>query len=240
MEDFAKINEHFTDDPYKSLFGLFDGHGGFEIAKYASEHFSDIFKESLKHNNTKVERALKKSFLQLDEELRKFKKTDNIGSTATILFINKEADAMLGAKKVLYCANIGDTSCALFTNTSCKRLTEEHRCTNDSEIVRIKKAGGHIIQGRLDGKLAISRGFGDFSMKDKGLICEPSITKVELSDNDKLIVLCTDGVWDVLNEDDLFTLTLTTSQTEQIARDIIQQALERGSTDNMSCIVIKL
>ena len=77
-------------------------------------------------------------------------------------------------------------------------------------------------------------------MKSKGLTCEPFINKIVLSESDKFVILCTDGVWDVVNEEDLFYLTLNIEQTDQIARDIIKQAMENGSTDNMSCIVIKL
>ena len=240
MEDCAKIFDHFTDDPYKSFFSLFDGHGGFEVAKYASEHFYKLFSKYLLEHKTKVEKALKKSFLLLDEELKKFKSIDNIGSTATVIFINRETDAMLGTKKVLYCANIGDSACVLFSKSGCKKLSYDHKCTDETEITRIKRAGGVIVNERLNGKLAISRAFGDFSMKSKGLTCEPFINKIVLSESDKFIILCTDGIWDVINEEDLFYLTLNMEQTEQIARDIIKQALDNGSTDNMSCIVIKL
>ena len=54
------------------------------------------------------------------------------------------------------------------------------------------------------------------------------------------MILCTDGVWDVVTEEDMFYLTLNIENTEQIAKDILKQAMENGSTDNMSCIVIKL
>ena len=40
-----------------------------------------------------------------------------------MIFINRETDAMLGTKKVLYCANIGDTACVLFSKSGCKKLS---------------------------------------------------------------------------------------------------------------------
>ena len=240
MEDCGRVYDHFMDDPYKSYFSLFDGHGGAEVAKYACDHLHKIFSKYLSEHRTKVEKALKKSFLVLDEELKKFKNTDSIGSTATVIFINRETDAMLGTKKVVYCANIGDTSCVLFSKSGCKKLSCDHRCNDEGEISRIKKSGGIIMNERLNGKLEITRGFGDFAMKSKGLTCEPFINKIVLSESDKFVILCTDGVWDVVNEEDLFYLTLNIEQTDQIARDIIKQAMENGSTDNMSCIVIKL
>ena len=114
---------------------------------------------------------MKKSFLILDEELKQFKNNENIGSTATVIFINRETDAMLGTKKVLYCANIGDTACVLFSKSGCKKLSSDHRCNDETEAIRVKKAGGLIVNERINGKLAITRAFGDFSMKTKGVIC---------------------------------------------------------------------
>ena len=66
------------------------------------------------------------------------------------------------------------------------------------------------------------------------------INKIVLNESDKFVVLCTDGVWDVVNEEDLFYLTINVEDTEQIARDILNHAMKNGSKDNMSCIVIKL
>ena len=240
MEDCGRVYDHFMDDPYKSYFSLFDGHGGAEVAKYACDHLHKIFGKYLSEHRTKVEKALKKSFLVLDEELKKFKNTDSIGSTATVIFINRETDAMLGTKKVVYCANIGDTSCVLFSKSRCKKLSFDHRCNEESEVTRVKKGGGLIANGRLNGKLEVTRGFGDFAMKSKGLTCEPFINKIVLNESDKFVVLCTDGVWDVVNEEDLFYLTINVEDTEQIARDILNHAMKNGSKDNMSCIVIKL
>ena len=240
MEDCGRVYDHFMDDPYKSYFSLFDGHGGAEVAKYACDHLHKIFGKYLSEHRTKVEKALKKSFLVLDEELKKFKNTDSIGSTATVIFINRETDAMLGTKKVVYCANIGDTSCVLFSKSGCKKLSFDHRCNEESEVTRVKKGGGLIANGRLNGKLEVTRGFGDFAMKSKGLTCEPFINKIVLNESDKVVALCTDGVWDVVNEEDLFYLTINVEDTEQIARDILNHAMKNGSKDNMSCIVIKL
>ena len=240
MEDCGRVYDHFMDDPYKSYFSLFDGHGGAEVAKYACDHLHKIFGKYLSEHRTKVEKALKKSFLVLDEELKKFKNTDSIGSTATVIFINREKDAMLGTKKVVYCANIGDTSCVLFSKSGCKKLSFDHRCNEESEVTRVKKGGGLIANGRLNGKLEVTRGFGDFAMKSKGLTCEPFINKIVLNESDKFVVLCTDGVWDVVNEEDLFYLTINVEDTEQIARDILNHAMKNGSKDNLSCIVIKL
>ncbi len=45
----------------------------------------------------------------LNDEIKKIRKSDEMGSTATIIFITKETNQLLGSKKIIYCANIGDT-----------------------------------------------------------------------------------------------------------------------------------
>lgn len=42
--------------------------------------------------------------------------------------------------------------------------------------------------------LAMSRAFGDFCLKDYGLICVPDITYHRISAKDEVVVLATDGV----------------------------------------------
>lgn len=209
MEDCAKIYDTFNDDLYKSYFSLFDGHGGDEVAKYCSHRLYKIFDKCVQEYKPNIDKAFKKAFKSLDDEIKKSnKKIENVGATATIIYITRESDAMSGTRKVLYCANIGDTACVLFGSNGYKKLSYDHNCLDDNEIDRIKNEGGTIVNNRLSGKIAVTRSFGDFSMKSKGLTSEPFVNKIALNDSDKFIVLCSDGIWDVVNEEDIFYLTL--------------------------------
>jgi serine/threonine protein phosphatase PrpC len=53
------------------LFGVFDGHGGREVAAYTEKHYQDFLKNSEGFKNNNLELALKQSFLKVDEELEK-------------------------------------------------------------------------------------------------------------------------------------------------------------------------
>jgi protein phosphatase 1L len=50
--------------------------------------------------------------------------------------------------------------------------------------------------GRIQGHLAVTRSFGDFSLK-KFIICEPEITEYCVKKEDMFLILATDGLWDV-------------------------------------------
>jgi len=43
----------------------------------------------------------------------------------------------------------------------------------------------------------MSRSLGDHTLKNIGVIPEPEIREIELKEQDKFIVLASDGVWDV-------------------------------------------
>ncbi len=40
--------------------------------------------------------------------------------------------------------------------------TQDHKPTDDAERRRIQAAGGYVLNGRIDGGLAVSRALGDF------------------------------------------------------------------------------
>ena len=84
MEDAHIADLQFHPERQQSLFCVFDGHGGKEVALYSSAHYSDILRESVGYKNQKYEEALKESFLSVDvhielpdgkEELTKMKKS---------------------------------------------------------------------------------------------------------------------------------------------------------------------
>ena len=88
--------------------------------------------------------ALKKSFYLIDKEIEKLKALE-VENTATVVFINN---------KILYCANVDDSSCALLGKTN-EFITTEDKCTNKKEIKRIAKESGKIIDVRLGGILTV-------------------------------------------------------------------------------------
>ena len=96
------------------------------------------------------------------------------------------------------------------------------------------------MNNRLSGKIAVTRSFGDFSMKSKGLTSEPFVNKIALNDSDKFIVLCSDGIWDVVNEEDIFYLTLNIEQSEPMAKEILKLAIENIGNISLDCVVLDI
>jgi serine/threonine protein phosphatase PrpC len=228
MEDCALSINNFNKESYRHLFCIFDGHGGNVTAKLCVKKYPEIFRKCLLESPLDYESALTKSFFLMDKEIEQLK-VNEVGNTATVVFINN---------KLLYCANVGDSSCALLGKTN-EFITVEHKCTNKNEMKRIEKEGGKIIDDRLGGILAVSRGLGDFDLKTKGLSCEPNIVKKLIDHNLNYCVLASDGVWDVLSPDEVSKL-IQNKKLDDMAKTIVKTAMARGSEDNISCIVVEL
>ena len=229
MEDCLVSISNFNNETYRHLFCIFDGHGGDFTAKLCVEKYPEIFRKCLIENPSDYELAIKTSFLLMDKEIEETKKLE-VGNTATVVFINN---------KLLYCANVGDSSCCLIGDKA-EFISTEDKCTDKGEMERIEKEGGEIIEGRLGGILAVSRGLGDFDLKNKGLIAEPHINKKLIDKSFNYCILASDGVWDALSPDEVSKLINENNNTDNMAKTIVEKAIEKGSEDNISCIVIEL
>ena len=232
MEDKSRAIQNLKGDPNSSLFCLFDGHGGGEVSKYLQSNFYTYFKEMLPFDN--VNENLKTLFNKVDNKIKE-SNYFNIGATACIIYITKE-----NGQKCLYSANIGDTRSLLIKTNDFMRLSYDHRASDENEYKRIINNGGIVFAGRVYGTLMLSRAFGDWELKSYGVSNEPHITRINITDSDKYVIMASDGVWDVLEDIDVFNMSKNFDNPKELCNNIVQRAIEKGSMDNISCFVIKL
>jgi serine/threonine protein phosphatase PrpC len=234
MEDKGKSILNFNSDPDNALFCLFDGHGGGEVSKFLQDNFPKHMKESLPINSENYAEKLKSLFLKLDNIIK-----DNnfyqVGATACVVYITKE-----NGKKILYCANVGDTRCTLIKTYKSFRLSYDDRASDENEYNRIIKEGGVVFGGRVYGQLMLSRAFGDWELKSYGVSCEPHVVKINIENDDRYVVIASDGVWDVLEDEDVHELSKPANNSLDLCRNIMKNTVEKGSMDNISCFVIEL
>lgn len=125
--------------------------------------------------------------------------------------------------------------------------------SDESEINRVKESGSFIFGGRLGGSLAVSRAFGDVEFKNAGLIAKPYLSETKLLPGDTHLILACDGVtvlivlandplqlWDVISDQSAVDLVRTESEPQKMSDDLLQYALENGSKDNVSVMVLVL
>ena len=234
MEDKGKSILNFNSSENNALICLFDGHGGQEVSKFLQENFAKFWLEILPLNQDNYENKIKNIFLNVDQKLKE-NHFYQVGSTACVIYITIE-----NSRKILYCANVGDTRCVLIKGNKGIRLTYDDRASDPKEHERIVSQGGVVFGGRVYGQLMLSRAFGDWELKTYGVICEPHIIRYEIENEDNYLVVATDGVFDVMEDEDIFQLSKKEKNAKEFCDDIMKEAIDRGSMDNISCFVIGL
>ena len=234
MEDEGKVIEYFNGDSNKILFGLFDGHGGGQVSKFLQKNIGNYMKKILDLDEANYIKNFTKLFFSLDKDIDSLN-IPTVGSTGTVVFIEKKDN-----KKILYCANVGDSRCILVSKNKVTRLSHDDRVADDKERQRVLDGNGIIIRNRVGGILMLTRSFGDFITKSCGVIIIPHVARVELSEDDVYCVIASDGVWDVLKDEELSVLIKLGLDSGELSRRTINESLKRRSKDNLSCFIINL
>lgn len=119
---------------------------------------------------------------------------------------------------------------------------------------RIHESGGWVENCRVNGSLALSRALGDFKFKQNKKIkaerqivtAYPDVEVHEIDENWNFILLASDGIWDVLSNDDVVKLCLKKMEQqippEQICEEIMTECLSPDllmtGTDNMTIVLV--
>lgn len=257
MEDGFCFVDCFGGKQGAAFFAVYDGHGGAEAQKHVTAHLHDQVLSDLNSGMPTVPDALIHSFRCTDRDLR----TRGIvqsGCTACCCLLQETR----GVREI-FTAHLGDARAVLCRGGVAVRLTSmsDHKATDPVEAERVMNAGGQILNERVNGQLAISRAFGDHQLKAPALpqdvvSNEPDVTSTVLTEGDYFVVVACDGLWDVILDQESVNLVLQglqafrdlqltqspaqTAIAEVLARMLVEEALARGTSDNVTCMVIFL
>ena len=234
-DNFTLSSTTFSDTV--ALYGIFDGHGGSDMSNACKEVVPHFVFAQRAFPTDPVE-AFTRAFAQADERLRQIKQKS--GSTCVLATI-------LG--NVLLVGNVGDSEGVLAYEADGEirytLLTRKHTVSDPAERQRIEAIDHVVVCGRIMGSLAVARAFGDFDFKakDKPFVSVvPHVTARVLHPTDKFLVLGCDGLWDTVTYRDAVVVAdkmrRDGSSAEAIAQALADLALARGSTDNVSVIVV--
>ncbi|GAT98219.1 protein phosphatase domain-containing protein [Entamoeba histolytica] len=231
MEDTCCVYE--TNIPFMEVIGLFDGHHGQDAAIELSKQMGVVLKKALREKKKDVHEALISTFETLHQII--IEKTES-GSTGTIVAIEQNT---------AYVAHVGDSPVFLIKRNSEKKIekvTINHHPDILEEREFIEKNGGHCYKvgntWRVEGVIALSRSLGDRTLHPP-LSAIPDVNSFDLTDVTE-IVITSDGVTDVLNEDDIATLVFKSVNVDTAANSIRDTAFKKQSLDNITAIVVKI
>ena len=237
MQDvFAIVLQHVI-DPQTDFLGVFDGHGvnGEKVAHFVGRKLGDkVLKNLVEVNYNNAQSVVTRAFIDLDEELRNDESLKNSngevsgGTTAVGIWIKNGR---------MIVAHVGDSRAIMSVGGKAMTLTEDHKPADVDESRRIFQAGGFVYMNRVKGVLAVSRAFGDFRFKtnaeiapeDQMVSAKPDVSIVETTDELDFIVLASDGIYDVLNNQVIVNIIQTRLAEnwplDMIAMDVMKRCI---------------
>ncbi|KAI9479064.1 phosphatase 2C [Coemansia sp. RSA 989] len=241
MEDAHFHKCDFDNIKGQAFMAIFDGHAGKQAAQWCGNNFANVFLSVKAKHKESVPELLNRTFVEADRQLESDVKTHS-GCTAVVAFLEvkevKDGDTVK-RQRTLYCANAGDARAVLSRNGAAKRLTYDHKGDDAREIERISEAGGYVFNGRVNGILAVTRSLGDHSLK-QFVIGNPYTTETRLDDNDDVLILACDGLWDVCSDQDAVDLVRDEPDPARASEKLLQHALDNDSMDNITTMVFRI
>ncbi|CAI5703349.1 hypothetical protein KXD40_003735 [Peronospora effusa] len=242
-------------DDLVAFFGLYDGHGGPEVAEYLAQNFHEnVFNHLVKSTNelkatrnlktpdTVLMDAVRTACATTDEEI--FKQQLPSGSTAVSVVVRGNTALV---------SSVGDSQVVLSTNGKAKDMCIVHTPDLSSERDRILAAKGQISKGRIYGMLGVSRAFGDIDFKtgrgefksrfNGDLVCAtPDLVVHTIKSQDEFMVLGCDGLFDVMEPQDVVNFVRAKlslhGDVQHVTEELVSHAIALGSTDNVSAIIV--
>ncbi|KAI5654835.1 hypothetical protein M9H77_32022 [Catharanthus roseus] len=232
MEDYHVAKFVRIDGHELGLFAIYDGHLGNAVPAYLQKNlFANILKEDAFWTNPggSISRAYEKT----DQDILKSSNLGRGGSTAvTAILINGRR---------LWVANVGDSRAVLSRGGQAIQMTIDHEPS--TERGSIENKGGFVSNmpgdvPRVNGQLAVSRAFGDKSLKSH-LRSDPDILDVTIDVNCDVLILASDGLWKVVTNQEAIDIARKIKDPRKAAEQLTAEALKRDSKDDISCVVVK-
>ncbi len=141
-----------------------------------------------------------------------------------------------------------------------EELSTDHKPDREPEITRIMKAGGSVLNGRVEGNLNLSRALGDLHYKsnkalkpEEQMICSyPEVLIKDLTPDLTFVVMGCDGVYEIKTSQEIGTFVMNEAKSvpppklsdvaEKLLDSIISPDYVKTSgagCDNMTCIIVR-
>ena len=223
-----KMNQDYvfaTDEPQGTLPNLLvvaDGMGGHKAGDFASKFTVETLKEEIKHSLKEGPKEVLLDAVQvvnkkLIETAEKDIKLDGMGTTlvaATVI------------DHTLHFINVGDSRLYLI-NQEVKQLSRDHSLVE--EMLRLGGISEEEAKHHPD-KNIITRAIG---VKED---VEADYFEYALKKGD-VILMCTDGLCNMVNEDEIFTIIKSARDIVEAGQLLINRANENGGKDNIGVVL---
>ncbi|KAG1685639.1 hypothetical protein DVH05_007763 [Phytophthora capsici] len=266
----GKVVERLTLNGYSSsasgCFGIFDGHAGDRASRFCAENIFPRILEQLTQEST-VNDAITNAVRALDAEFCSIARHASNSAIASAArrnhkrsFATDDGSTLLVAMVrdgLLHVGNVGDSRAVVVTrNGDAIAMSDDQKPNRKDERERLEAKGAFITGKpdfmykvwpfkkmldvpRVNGQLAVSRSIGDVSLKSF-ISCDPEVQTRKITKNDRFLILATDGLWDVVTNKQAAQLASRFKDPQACADALMELALDRHTTDNVTVLVVKL
>lgn len=219
------VEESNAHEPWH-IAGVFDGISSGENAEIASKEAARIFQRvtgSLNETTTeaRADQLIRTAFLDAGRSISRMKQFGNgVGTTGTVLCTNL---------KVFKVFHLGDSRAYLIRNHRLFQLTR------DQTLAQLKLDAGlyEKCSSEIESDSHILTEY--IGRNPDGYPVESQWIPVQRND---CIVLCSDGLYDMCTDSEIMKITEEMCGAREQARRLVDAALEKGGTDNVTCIVV--
>ena len=215
------VYKNLNDENNVLFIGVCDGHGlvGHDVSKYLINNLPKNLNKELKKTNKYISHretlysTMKRVFVNTNKDLCKNPNIDTqfSGSTCVTIILTKNK---------IISGNVGDSRAVMgrFINGEWINidLSIDQKPNNPGEKERIIEHGGRIEAYKDENGgdfgpprvwvkyedvpgLAMSRSFGDEVAASVGTISEPVIEEFDITNDDKFIIIASDGIWEFIS-----------------------------------------
>jgi len=260
MEDNFMHIDGFAGLKEQGFFAIYDGHGGKQTVDFLTCGFHINLAYHLKHNpDEPIQKVFEKVYEHTDSQIRRQQILQSGATAITVFLRNEKVENSEKRKRVIHCANVGDSRAVLVVKGMAHRLSKDHKATDPDEKKRIEEAGGFVSRcDRVNGLLAVSRAFGDHMIKPPVSV-KPYYCCHEIDQETPFLVLACDGLWDVMEDQEVVDYiaarvkeelgepivpTVHKKKLQELVNKMIEElisiALKKGSLDNISVLIVFL
>ena len=210
-----------------------DGMGGQAAGEIASRKAVDIIPRELRKNLTAnlngegVKSTVRRAIVQANEEIMAMGALDkdmkNMGTTVVMAVWRKGGEVFI--------AGVGDSRAYLIRSKRIQQLTVDHSLAQalvEAKTISPAEAKDHRFRNVL-WKYLGSKEVGE----------GPDVQVVQVQSGDRFL-LCSDGLTGVVPDEQLATVIYAATDMQQLAEGLGQLALDQGSRDNVSCVVMEV
>ncbi|XVE54034.1 hypothetical protein DITRI_Ditri03aG0050100 [Diplodiscus trichospermus] len=220
VESISNGMNHSLSDLNAHFYGVYDGHGGCQVANYCRDRMHlalaeeiELAKGCIHDGNIGYEwqelwkKVFSNCFIKVDAEIgveRGSGGNKNGGEPVAPETVGSTAVVAIVSSTHIIVANCGDSRAVLYRGKLPMPLSVDHKPDREDEHARIEAAGGKVIQwngSRVFGVLAMSRSIGDRYLKP-WIIPDPEVMLVPRVKEDECLILASDGLWDVITNEE--------------------------------------